>query len=253
MKVPCELVKDLLPLYLDGVCSEESKETVETHLAECPACSREAELLSRDFSAKNAEKTEAEAVRAASKAWKKGKNRARVLGAVLAIFAVLVSVTGYLGYHLFTTAKENEKSLTRKAEEYFGERLTFGKMTKKADLLAAEFFEENGDITLCVYERDPVFSNRWYPAGGFHGVKPGKLDSWITGDGDNISVYCGEDLPEAADTFRFYSTENTYCTVHIEDRSVLEIFIEPDTYFHSLSSLIPVLFDAEGNALALED
>lgn len=38
MKYPCNVIQDLLPLYLDGVCSEESKTIVEQHLSECPAC-----------------------------------------------------------------------------------------------------------------------------------------------------------------------------------------------------------------------
>lgn len=38
MKYPCELVKDLLPLYHDDVCSEESKKIVEEHLSECDSC-----------------------------------------------------------------------------------------------------------------------------------------------------------------------------------------------------------------------
>ena len=38
MKYPCGIIKDLLPLYIDDVCTPESKETVETHLAECKNC-----------------------------------------------------------------------------------------------------------------------------------------------------------------------------------------------------------------------
>ncbi len=38
MNYPCNLIQDLLPLYLDGVCSEESKKAVEKHLSECPGC-----------------------------------------------------------------------------------------------------------------------------------------------------------------------------------------------------------------------
>ena len=38
MKYPCDIIQDLLPLYLDGVCSEESKRAVEAHLSECAAC-----------------------------------------------------------------------------------------------------------------------------------------------------------------------------------------------------------------------
>ena len=38
MKYPCNIIKDLLPLYADNVCSEESKGIVEQHLGECPNC-----------------------------------------------------------------------------------------------------------------------------------------------------------------------------------------------------------------------
>lgn len=38
MKFSCEMIQDLLPLYLDGVCSEKSKEAVEEHLKECSNC-----------------------------------------------------------------------------------------------------------------------------------------------------------------------------------------------------------------------
>ena len=34
----CSIVRDLLPLFADAVCSEESKNAVETHLASCAAC-----------------------------------------------------------------------------------------------------------------------------------------------------------------------------------------------------------------------
>ena len=41
----CEIVRDLLPLYIDGVCLEGSRELVEEHLKECEACSREYQMM----------------------------------------------------------------------------------------------------------------------------------------------------------------------------------------------------------------
>lgn len=38
MKKECEMIKDLLPLYVDQVCSEESKQYVEEHLKTCTEC-----------------------------------------------------------------------------------------------------------------------------------------------------------------------------------------------------------------------
>ena len=38
MKYQCEVIKDLLPLYVDDVCSKESKKIVEEHLEICDSC-----------------------------------------------------------------------------------------------------------------------------------------------------------------------------------------------------------------------
>ena len=34
----CGMIKDLIPLYIDGVCSEESRQLVEEHMKECDTC-----------------------------------------------------------------------------------------------------------------------------------------------------------------------------------------------------------------------
>lgn len=36
--ITCEIIQDLLPLYEDGCCSEQSRKIVEEHLAECESC-----------------------------------------------------------------------------------------------------------------------------------------------------------------------------------------------------------------------
>ena len=38
MKLNCNIVDDLLPLYLEDICSEDSKAALEKHLQECSAC-----------------------------------------------------------------------------------------------------------------------------------------------------------------------------------------------------------------------
>lgn len=38
MKCKCGIIKDLLPLYVDHVCSDESKELIDEHLLECEQC-----------------------------------------------------------------------------------------------------------------------------------------------------------------------------------------------------------------------
>lgn len=36
----CNIVRDLIPLYIDGCCSEESKKAVEEHMKECDDCKK---------------------------------------------------------------------------------------------------------------------------------------------------------------------------------------------------------------------
>ena len=38
MKYDCDMICDLLPLYIDDACSEASAKAVEEHLAECESC-----------------------------------------------------------------------------------------------------------------------------------------------------------------------------------------------------------------------
>ena len=39
MNNTCDIVQDLLPLYIDGICSDASRQMIEAHLKSCPACS----------------------------------------------------------------------------------------------------------------------------------------------------------------------------------------------------------------------
>ena len=41
----CNVIKDLLPSYTDGICSEDTRRIVEEHLSECPDCKRTWEVM----------------------------------------------------------------------------------------------------------------------------------------------------------------------------------------------------------------
>ena len=52
-KKECDIIKDLLPSYVDNICSEASKEWIEAHLSECKECCEAAEIIkTTEFSAK---------------------------------------------------------------------------------------------------------------------------------------------------------------------------------------------------------
>lgn len=63
-KKECDIIKDLLPSYVDEICSEASKEWVEEHLAECEECRVSAEVMKHtEISAMQLEQEQLEAGR----------------------------------------------------------------------------------------------------------------------------------------------------------------------------------------------
>ncbi len=98
MNISCEIIKDLLPLYHDGVCSNDSRTMVEEHLAYCDNCKAELQAMDEELPIKNAEQNlnEAEAVKKLSRRWKKGMNKSLLKGILITIVIIaLVALVLY--------------------------------------------------------------------------------------------------------------------------------------------------------------
>ncbi|WP_302382404.1 zf-HC2 domain-containing protein [Anaerotignum lactatifermentans] len=48
-KISCNIIGDLLPLYVDGAVSEDTKKLVEEHLADCEECKKAAEEMGKEL------------------------------------------------------------------------------------------------------------------------------------------------------------------------------------------------------------
>ena len=51
MKLSCPIVRDLLPLYAENLASAQSRDAVEAHLQDCPACRKLLADMKTDFCA----------------------------------------------------------------------------------------------------------------------------------------------------------------------------------------------------------
>ncbi len=92
-KQSCDVIRDLLPLYVDGVCSEDSRRMVEEHIAGCPVCAGMLEKL-RDSACEDSLRQETAAV-LAPRRW---RNRAFATSCALAAFlCVPACITAVLG------------------------------------------------------------------------------------------------------------------------------------------------------------
>lgn len=111
MSYSCGIVKDLLPLYLDKVCSEESKTAVEEHLSECEGCRRYYETIKTDNTFSENPKDKLEGLKMAD-SLKKVKRRlnkrvAVTIGCSLAVIAVY-----FLGFQLLFNLPVKEIDLS---------------------------------------------------------------------------------------------------------------------------------------------
>ena len=43
MRITCDIIADLMPLYIENICSEDSRKLLEEHINQCEKCSKELE------------------------------------------------------------------------------------------------------------------------------------------------------------------------------------------------------------------
>lgn len=97
----CEVIKDLLPLYIDNVCSMESAELVEAHLATCGSCRSEWENMRNELkispAAVDANNRDSRLLKEMSSYWSRSKLKSFLKGAVLASLCLGIAVAAYFG------------------------------------------------------------------------------------------------------------------------------------------------------------
>lgn len=96
-KISCDVIKDVLPLYVDGVVSDATKEMVEEHLSSCDSCREEAKILQQDIvlpSTKNIQLSEA-------MAFKKMKSYLRKKNVIIFVSTMIAAILLVVGIHSY--------------------------------------------------------------------------------------------------------------------------------------------------------
>lgn len=94
MKMTCNVMEDLLPLYLDGVCSEDTKALVEEHVKDCPACRAKLEQMREEIKRPQPHLEEGKPIKAIAIRWKRGTIRKVALGMLAAIVLTTAVIFG---------------------------------------------------------------------------------------------------------------------------------------------------------------
>lgn len=104
MNKECEVIRDLLPLYVDDVCSGTSRELIEEHLQDCPECSAILEKIRKNEIENNLREEKEQVIEYQAKRFKR---RSTTVGSVvsglfmipiLICLIINLSVGGSLGW-----------------------------------------------------------------------------------------------------------------------------------------------------------
>lgn len=104
MKMSCNIIEDLLPLYVDDMVSEDSRKLVEEHLKECPSCRKMQEemvkenRLSATGNRSNSEKTNKTEAESLKKIRRRIRKK-RIASVILAV--ILVVAAGGIGHYWY--------------------------------------------------------------------------------------------------------------------------------------------------------
>lgn len=93
-KINCNVIGDLLPLYVDGAVSEDTKKLVEEHLAVCEACKKAAEDMGKELVLpvhETVTAAETSFLQKMKKTWKKGRMRTAVISVAVTAVVILGS------------------------------------------------------------------------------------------------------------------------------------------------------------------
>ena len=106
MKSKCNVAKDLMPLVIDGVASEESQQYVDEHIAECTECALTYGAMKVELPRANQEKERAEMEKAAKTMKKKRRKRVVLTGIIGAVLSIALFVGGEWLYHRLTQSMQ---------------------------------------------------------------------------------------------------------------------------------------------------
>lgn len=194
MNLPCKVVEDLLPMYFDSLCSEESAALVEEHLKTCPRCGRVLAQLQTEFEVSENTMDDMKPLAAIQEKWQKSKrsNFKKGIGVTLAaLFAVAAVLSGvwYFSFgNVFFNMAENMERTADSNTSVASSDYTRELDGYRFDLWLPNVFGDNGCARVMGEDGLGVFI---YPqAGGSY-----SWELWVTDeDGRTRFVYLNEDL-----------------------------------------------------------
>ena len=144
--ITCQVIQDILPLYTDGCCSEDSKNLVEEHLKTCDDCRKLVDRYEEPVPVQEEKEVEVTTIRRSMRQIRRGKTAGVVaLVLVFAVFFVAIPLKNYIVGDGITYANLKEISDAcsfgdaiaegdfEKAYSYFNMKQAYDKLIRQAE------------------------------------------------------------------------------------------------------------------------
>ncbi len=174
MRLSCEVIQDLLPLYVDKACSGDSAGLVEEHMAECEACKQVYDDMKEEGKTEELVQSEEfknrqnDSVKKVKKKWSRSKKIFLILGIVIGaggifLLAKVLMVFGVIGLLVLdsATTKVQVYDDVAKYSEYIGMdcNMEYGKPRTGQFVI----FPEKITPQMYVQDFQYVYYNPWDP------------------------------------------------------------------------------------------
>lgn len=170
MKYSCKIIQDLIPLYSDKVCSDESVRAVEEHMEECDECKKyyrtlqESNKIEKYVHTTEFQQQQVESMKQVKKEIHKKSTKKGVIGIVIGVLAAVIAVyvliwTGILGVLIYDIANTDIQVYTDIAQykKYIGENSEYSpKWDMDETILPQEITED-----MKVKDFQFVYYNPW--------------------------------------------------------------------------------------------
>lgn len=162
VKMKCEVVHDLLPLYIDDLCSKESRELIDVHIKSCDACKKVLKTMQEELQL-DSESEKLKGVEA-KKPFKKLRNMVITYVSIITSILIIVLVGGYL---YLTTVTHNELNVAIRSIDVSDHELNVvGSSVNSANGYSGYDYEIEGDTLYLQLNYTTLVSSKT-PSGDF--------------------------------------------------------------------------------------
>lgn len=139
-QIPCEVIRDLLPSYVDGLVSDTTKQLIEQHLDECEECRKIYESMKEDTVIED----DAREIDFLKKT--RSHTRKTVIAAAAAVLALVLLITGIRTF--VTGSKADAAAFAVNVQENDNTFMIEGDIIDSARTVSSVKFTEEGDTLI---------------------------------------------------------------------------------------------------------